>query len=336
MEEMSARKRLGDELTKLRGGERALSLVNLESHSMVKGPRLPRSSLSDWFNGRAVPSVEKLNALVALLTQRPPTPELKALYRKALAESARERGRRSAPQTDSTDVVTPLARLETVQSSRLPRIDTLHYANIPRLVHLLAMHQQPMALPEIPAPPDRDMIGLATASSVITSKLGQVDLPVKRFTLDLNLRELREGDLMVFDRRVHTLNGPRPNQTLPPTGDLNIDPLVYLKRDGVRIVMPYDPRFITTSTAYNDFRSGQVQMLGLCVIKRRLRPSDAPHRRKKPKVQFLASPLLLGLSSWEHRDEELTRRAAITGEDREGNRIAGRPWRTPPSASQAG
>lgn len=54
--------------------------------------------------------------------------------------------------------------------------------------------------------------------------------------------------------------------------DLNKDPLVYIKTRGVRIVMPYDPAFITTSTAYFDFMAGRTRMLGLCVIKRRGRP----------------------------------------------------------------
>jgi hypothetical protein len=46
-------------------------------------------------------------------------------------------------------------------------------------------------------------------------------------------------------------------------------------------------------------------------------PAEPPTLKKKPKVQFLASPLLLGLAQWDARDVDLGERTVFEGYDPE-------------------
>jgi hypothetical protein len=46
-------------------------------------------------------------------------------------------------------------------------------------------------------------------------------------------------------------------------------------------------------------------------------PLNPPTLKKKPKVQFLASPLLLGLAQWDARDDDLDERTVFEGYDPE-------------------
>lgn len=299
------------------------------------GLKLNQSSLSEWFKGKVVPNDPRYFALlVYTLTGSRPSDDLRRLYDMAQQESRIRRGMRpgAAGGSDAMPVRSELRRL--------PRIDVLHYVNAPRLNPLLAAHGLP-SVPGVPAPGSREMMGFAYVTQSIVTRLAKVELPVRLLTPDLDLRSLQEGDLLLFDRPVHTRNGRMPGDTTPIELDLNKDPLVYIKTRGVRIVMPYDPAFITTSTAYFDFMAGRTRMLGMCVIKRRGRPGDAPHVRrrrkarnsgeveildplKKPKVQFVASPLFLGLSSYRERDPELNRRVEWERRLRKRNAGSGR------------
>lgn len=121
------------------------------------------------------------------------------------------------------------------------------------------------------------------------------------------------------------MNGPSADDLPPLTNDLDKDPLVYFQRGGMRIVMPYDPRFITTNTVYGDLGAGRTDMAGLFMVKRRGRPADAPHGRKQPKVQFGATPLFLGVSNGDDRDEDLTEKVVFEGHTRNGSKWFG-PW----------
>lgn len=329
----SAKTRLGVELSKLREARPDVTYKALIRQASSRGVKLSESSLSDWFRGRSVPSDCKSFALlVQLLTGDRPSGQLVHLYEMAGRESVDRLGTRRPPYLGLGTAITPLSA--TVH--RLPSLDMIHYANVDRLNVLLAARGHPARLQGIPAHCDRTMMSLMAVMESISQRLAQVELPLKRLTPDLNLRTLQEGDLLVFDRKVNTLNGPQPGEIRALTGDLDIDPLVYIKKGGVRIVMPYDPKYVTTSTAYSDFIAGQTQMFGLCKIKRRGRPKDAPHRAKKPKAQFIASPLVLGQISGLRRHPELSRSGVRKGFEVETDSYVWYgPWTGSPEQTQA-
>jgi hypothetical protein len=80
--------------------------------------------------------------------------------------------------------------------------------------------------------------------------LDNVQLESCRLAKDFDLRTLRPGDLLVFDRQVRTLRAPTIKATSDIlTGNLDTDPLIYLARGGVRVVMPLDPDLLTTGSA---------------------------------------------------------------------------------------
>lgn len=172
-----------------------------------------------------------------LLSGAPPSADLKRLRQQAREVSQSRQGLAGG------SVATAAQPGKTPAPGGVPRIDILHYANVPRLNTLLANHGIPSGMSNIPTHGQRNIITLAAAVESVVTRMRDVELPVRRFTQDLNLRSLRNGQLLVFDRRVFTLNCPEPSATPTLTGDLNVDPLVYIKKQGVRIVMPYDPAF---------------------------------------------------------------------------------------------
>lgn len=304
-------------------GDPTASTLNRRAKERTNGrSSLPSSSLSDWFRGKSVPSsTEKLNLLVSAITQSGDIPpSLVRLYHQAHREkSLRTKVREPAPEISDSSERTP-------QPSRVPALYMLHYANIPRLSQLLASHGIALTLPPIPHPGERDMMSFLQVMQDITVHMAQIELPTRRFTQDLNLRSLKPGDLLVFNRRVHTLNGPAPRENQPLTNDLRKDPLIYIKKGGVRIVMPYDPQYVTTDTAYSEFSAGATQMVGLCVIKRRAHRNDPPHNPKLPKAQYVATPLLLGIAISDQTNSDLTEKIAYKAHFRDGSSAWFGPW----------
>jgi HNH endonuclease len=51
------------------------------------------------------------------------------------------------------------------------------------------------------------------------------------------------------------------------TGDLDLDPRIYLREGDRKIVLPLDPRWVTSSTAFHDFTSGRGKFAGVGLLK---------------------------------------------------------------------
>lgn len=158
--------------------------------------------------------------------------------------------------------------------------------------------------------------------------LDNVQLETRRMTRDLDLRMLQPGDLLVFDRQVRTLHSAVPGATSATlTGNLDLDPLIYLERGGVRVVMQLDPDLIATTSAFTDFGAGTIRLAGLCLIKRRMSPDEPPTLQRRARKQFLASPLLLGIAKWDERDDDLSERRVFEGYDPDtGETLWLGPW----------
>lgn len=99
------------------------------------------------------------------------------------------------------------------------------------------------------------------------------------------------GLLISFNSVFRTKNGinsPLANTPIPTlTGNLNNDPHIYRSDRFKKLIIPYDPRWLTTSTAFCEFRppSGQQRISGLGIIKS---VNDST---------IVASPIIMGLPS---------------------------------------
>lgn len=51
------------------------------------------------------------------------------------------------------------------------------------------------------------------------------------------------------------------------TGDIDKDPQIYLREGAQKVVLPLDPRWVTTSTAFHDFTSGRSKFAGVGLLK---------------------------------------------------------------------
>lgn len=281
----SARDRLAVELLALHraGGKRTYS--SIAKHALAQKPSvvLSRTSIGEWLNGKSVPSpTARLTALVIAMTDTPPDLALQRLYRRALGEKRSPTGqnRGSRPR-------------HPVPPTHIPHLDALHYVDSDRLYDLLSGQGREVAVPNLDWNHRRGL-GHAEFRRVLVNELDKIALRAKRFTPDLDLRQLTDGDLLIFDTQVRTRNGASPRQVVELTGDLNRDPHIYIQRRGVRIVMSLKPQMITTDTAFSYFNEGTVLLAGVSRIKHRVTVSERTSMPETGKVQYLATPLVLG------------------------------------------
>lgn len=219
-----------------------------------------------------------------------------------------------------------LARAATGWKPWLPRLQAINYANPIRLGHLALLRGVRTRLPL--GAPDRAR-GLNTYLWVeaVLGNLAKLHIEARRLTVDFDLRTLKAGDLLVFDRQVRTLHGVTMKDANRPLAEnLEIDPLIYFSRGGIRVVMPLDPQWITTETAFADFRQGVAHLAGLCQIKRRVSPRHPPSTKRKLRGQFLASPLLLGIGAFPHDGDLDERRVTQVSNPETDEDIWLGPW----------
>jgi hypothetical protein len=88
-----------------------------------------------------------------------------------------------------------------------------------------------------------------------------------------NISDSLTGVVTSFDVTFRTRNVPMPEEFETGerrlTGDLQSDPVVYKSFGGYKLVLPIDPRWITTSTAWSAFRppGGTQRFAGLAIVK---------------------------------------------------------------------
>lgn len=103
---------------------------------------------------------------------------------------------------------------------------------------------------------------------------------------DLPLDESSVGRITSFNGRFYTKNLSKAlmGKWSGFCGELNKDPHIYFKRNGSRIVMPIDPRWLTTTTAGVHLSSGQGVFAGICIVNSPLTEDGVVY----------GSPLLIG------------------------------------------
>jgi hypothetical protein len=77
--------------------------------------------------------------------------------------------------------------------------------------------------------------------------------------------------IISFEHRCYTRNGVDAGKTVSPAllakFDQKKSPHSYIKSATTKFIFPYDTIWVTTSTAYCDFRAGHRQFAGLGLVK---------------------------------------------------------------------
>ncbi|MFL6846724.1 MAG: hypothetical protein ACJ8ER_17805 [Allosphingosinicella sp.] len=164
---------------------------------------------------------------------------------------------------------------------------SLIYINIPRLQHYVALSQQGVDLPtyfDDGIPGDgyiyEELQGLRRA-------IARTRFPAIKWREAVDLLPDPTGMLVSFEGQFRTKNGPDERSDRRPRDltDLKTAPHIYQKERGLKLILPYDPKFVTTSTAGVEFNAGTIRVGGFAHIK--FRRDD----------EIIASPYIIGLAS---------------------------------------
>jgi hypothetical protein len=175
------------------------------------------------------------------------------------------------------------------------KLHNLHYINVPRLNMLAATAGGSLdlcAYGEIEVLHEL-RLRLGPLMGGFKGLLQRVELKAisleSAVTSTIDLR----GAVVSFDREFRTKNVHMPRThaeyATAVTGDLSRDPHIYAKVGKCRVVLKIDPRWITTSTAFCEFRpsSGKNKFAGLGVVQSVSNSRD----------EMIISPLVIGLPS---------------------------------------
>lgn len=166
----------------------------------------------------------------------------------------------------------------------------ISYMNIPRLGMLTAGRGGRQLPSQLKGVTKLHELGISLVHLMYEVEQTMRFLSVKAIPLEhaVRLDEDFTGATVSFDSQCFTKNGPEvpDGSAMPPIpADWNKAPHIYCKNQGWKIVMVYDPKWVTTTTAYCDFRGGNRRFKGICIVKE----VDRKNRL------VIASPLLLGL-----------------------------------------
>jgi len=178
----------------------------------------------------------------------------------------------------------------------LDRLSTIHFANVPRLAQMLAKD-------EIPDWLIQHLRDGFPSQGMIVRELVAVDKAVEVANVEaIPLEDVLPpsndiiGTVISFHHTCYTKNGvgarSKADEESIRVFDQQKSPHFYIKSGGAKFFFPYDPRWVTTTTAYTDFSAGRVKFAGLGIVKRVSEDSS----------EVIVSPLLVGLPrhpSWD-------------------------------------
>lgn len=161
------------------------------------------------------------------------------------------------------------------------------YINLPRLL-MLAEHQG-IAIDDAFVCLVKDIRGLEgnylsflRSIKPVIESLHPNTTPLEHLSLD----ESSVGRLASFNGRFYTKNLSKALAGNWPgfCGDLNKDPHIYFKHRDFKVVLPIDPKWLTTATASVHLSSGQGVFTGICIVNSSLAEDGVVY----------GSPLLIG------------------------------------------
>lgn len=149
---------------------------------------------------------------------------------------------------------------------------SISYVNIPRLA-IWGVGQE-VGLDVSIAADVVNLCDMGTGLGCLLSKIQNVlrglsfqALPLERA---VELGQDFTGATVSFERQFFTKNGPQiptRGQSVPISSDWKKAPHIHCKLGKWRVVVVYDPRWITTSTAFNEFRGGSRRFKGIGIVK---------------------------------------------------------------------
>jgi hypothetical protein len=172
----------------------------------------------------------------------------------------------------------------------LDRLSTIHFANIPRLALSLPSGDIPDRLVHILGNgfPTQGMIfrELYALEKAVQSAMVEA-VPLEQVTPP---SDDIVGCLVSFYQNCRTKNGVIDKDEIDDRWIMEFNekksPHFYIKIGKIKFIFPYDPRWVTTTTAYCDFRSGSRIFAGVGIVKH---VSD-------DLTKVIVSPLLVGLA----------------------------------------
>lgn len=160
--------------------------------------------------------------------------------------------------------------------SRPDWLDKIHYAqflNVPRLASMLGNESLIESLDIDPKHGFRGQgMRVAQVSYWLENAICRAAIEALPLEEVLPVSVDLTGQLISFNHLCYTRNGVDAGTTVAPKYLSDFDqkrtPHFYIKAGDTKIVFPYDPAWITTSTAYCDFGSGRTRFAGLGLVKR--------------------------------------------------------------------
>lgn len=177
-------------------------------------------------------------------------------------------------------------------------VSQIYYLNIPRLASLPMKGSGMLNMDVMGGHKCLHSMGYELAGLLQQYKgiLNRIEVCSRR--LDSNWEDLKAGQIVSFDEKFRTKNVPGLDEYRPSTyclkGDLDKDPILYRKNSNRRFILTLDPRWLTATTSFVNFKMGWVDVAGLAVIK------------YSSKQKVVATPYLLGTPKNDMWDEFLS------------------------------
>lgn len=166
-------------------------------------------------------------------------------------------------------------------------VNSLIFINIPRMHHLLAQTKQPLRLPTFFDDGIPEDGYIAPELHVLERTIAQMRFPAIKWQDAAKMFSDPTGLMVSFEGSFRTRNGPssRYDRKYRDLTNIKTVPQIYAKSNGQKLVLPYDPRFLTTATAGVEMTGGHTRVGGFASVK--YRDSD----------MIVASPFIIGLYS---------------------------------------
>lgn len=150
----------------------------------------------------------------------------------------------------------------------LDKLSSPHYVNVPRILNLSPVGAlSPEVLHTLKSGfPERGLIVRPLLE--VSNSLRQ--LSIKAVDVEQLLKpedQVGAGLVISFFRRCRTKNGSNTDALFVEDYSFDKSPLIYTDANSYRYVFPYDPVWLTTSTARASMRQGTVQLAGLGIVK---------------------------------------------------------------------
>jgi hypothetical protein len=164
------------------------------------------------------------------------------------------------------------------------RFLTVDYLNVPRLLCMPGGSQLQMELDRAGRSHLGSLRGLGMEIGSIVAAAKPVLRAWSGTAIDLSNLELdgSEGLPISFHARAYTKNCPSPTGPFAYTGDVEKDPHIWFRLGERKVFVRLDPAWITVTTAFVNFRSGNGTFAGLGIVM-----SVQPRR-------LIISPLVVG------------------------------------------